>query len=274
MKKIFLISVLLAISITCFSQKGKWKKAQEINTIESYQKFLDKYPDSEFTEDAKINLIDLEYDKSIKTNTIEAYNDFLNKYPKNHHKYDVNERLSKLERKKKRVDKEQALSKQILSSGPEDRFIIPGIKANVYKSKNSLTIIQIKNDEVNEIRFLHVLPDDIETSIIFQVEKLSHGGTSTSLYQMNHSTGMSSANKSTESMTLPRLSLGVGSVHRYNTTVYLDDIGLSQSKVLKIDGSPDYPFAFLVTKDGYVHIYGSGRVTFKDGHSIYVKEKF
>lgn len=60
MKKLILISVLLTFSITCFSQEGKWKKAQKINTIESYQEFIDKYPQSEFYEDAKLKIIDLE----------------------------------------------------------------------------------------------------------------------------------------------------------------------------------------------------------------------
>ena len=80
MKKLILISVMMVYSITCFSQKGKWAKTQEINTCESYQEFLEKYPNSEFYEEAKQRLIELEFNKAIQKNTVDGYKLFLKKY--------------------------------------------------------------------------------------------------------------------------------------------------------------------------------------------------
>ena len=86
MKKLILISVMLVFSITCFSQKGKWKKAQKINTIESYQEFLINYPKTEYSEDAMSKLVELEFTKAKMINTINGYKYFLEKYGENKYK--------------------------------------------------------------------------------------------------------------------------------------------------------------------------------------------
>ena len=56
-KFITLFTCLIIFTATVFSQTGKWKKARKINTIESYENFLMKNPDSEYKSSA-IELID------------------------------------------------------------------------------------------------------------------------------------------------------------------------------------------------------------------------
>ena len=87
MKKLFFISMFLAFSLTCFAQKGKWEKAQRKNTIESYQEFLKKYPNSEFSNDAILKLMGLEYKKAENVNSIGIYSSFIDTYGKNKNSY-------------------------------------------------------------------------------------------------------------------------------------------------------------------------------------------
>ena len=70
MKNLFIITLLLTFCLTSFSQESKWLKTKKKNTIDSYQKFLKKYPDSEYSENALLKIIDLEYNIVKKDSTI------------------------------------------------------------------------------------------------------------------------------------------------------------------------------------------------------------
>jgi hypothetical protein len=79
------ISVILTFLILVLvnplsAQKGKWKKTQKINTIETYQDFIKTFPQSEFYKEARSKLFELEYTKAINTNTIESLEYYVNNY--------------------------------------------------------------------------------------------------------------------------------------------------------------------------------------------------
>jgi hypothetical protein len=97
MKTFVTIFMILSFSIGVQAQKGKWKKAQKINSIESYQTFLNTYPQSDFYVEAKNKLVDLEYNKVIKLNAIKSYQYFLEKYPENKYSNEINKKLINLE---------------------------------------------------------------------------------------------------------------------------------------------------------------------------------
>ncbi len=96
MKKLFLVSAMITFSIACFPQKGKWKKALNINTIESYQDFLVNYPKSEFSDVAINNIMELEYKKAKEINSIDGYEKFIQKYPEGKYVVRVNTTLDSL----------------------------------------------------------------------------------------------------------------------------------------------------------------------------------
>ncbi len=56
-KLITLLSCLIILSLNVFSQNGRWKKVRKINTLETYENFLEKYPDSKYR-DSAFELID------------------------------------------------------------------------------------------------------------------------------------------------------------------------------------------------------------------------
>lgn len=62
MKSKVLILFLIIIPVACFSQKRKWNKVTDENTINAYVEFITKYPKSEFVKEAEDSII-----ASIKT---------------------------------------------------------------------------------------------------------------------------------------------------------------------------------------------------------------
>lgn len=96
MKKLILITVVVFLTNACFSQTKKWEETKQINTIEAYQKFLEKYPDRKYSSQAKEKLITLEYEKAIDENTINLYTDFLKNYPKSKYENEIQIKLEKV----------------------------------------------------------------------------------------------------------------------------------------------------------------------------------
>jgi hypothetical protein len=79
LKSLFFVSLILFIA--CDSSEKSFKKAQNENTIQSYENFIIKYPDSELIEEAKLQIKELHLKFAIENETIEGYKEFINKYP-------------------------------------------------------------------------------------------------------------------------------------------------------------------------------------------------
>jgi outer membrane protein assembly factor BamD (BamD/ComL family) len=63
-----------------------YKKSVETNTVEKYEEFLQKYPDSKYQSEVKEKIIELEFSNARSKNTISAFKTFLQKYPDNKYK--------------------------------------------------------------------------------------------------------------------------------------------------------------------------------------------
>ncbi len=76
-----ILSLMLFI-VSCASVVSQYTKTREIDTIEAYEEFIKNYPDSEFVNEAKKRIEELEDFEVAKTkNTIDSYRAFINKYP-------------------------------------------------------------------------------------------------------------------------------------------------------------------------------------------------
>ena len=77
-------ALLLGIS-GCSRQQSDWEKARAANTTDSYEQFIRKYPDGEFTAQAKGRVKELDeerdWQKARDVDTQEAYQAFLKQYP-------------------------------------------------------------------------------------------------------------------------------------------------------------------------------------------------
>jgi cell division protein FtsN len=77
-------ALLLGIS-GCSRQQSDWEKTRAANTTDSYEQFIKKYPNGEFTAQAKGRVKELyeerDWQKARDTDTQEAYQAFLKQYP-------------------------------------------------------------------------------------------------------------------------------------------------------------------------------------------------
>lgn len=122
MKNLFIITLLLTFCLTSFSQESKWLKTKKKNTIDSYQKFLKKYPDSEYSENALLKIIDLEYNIVKKDSTIESFSNFILKYPESIQTTEAKEKLMQLEYIHAKDANKTLVYKEFLKKYPKSGF--------------------------------------------------------------------------------------------------------------------------------------------------------
>ncbi|MCJ7447722.1 MAG: hypothetical protein MUO72_08515 [Bacteroidales bacterium] len=83
-KKVLIISsviLLTFLSYSCNKSKSDWKSVKQINSIESYNEYILKYPKSKFIDSAKYYIEVLSWDQTLKTNTIEEYKKYITEHP-------------------------------------------------------------------------------------------------------------------------------------------------------------------------------------------------
>src|SRR6202140_2043195 len=77
-------ALLLGLS-GCSRQQSDWEKTRAANTADSYEQFIRKYPNGEFTAQAQARVKELyeerDWQKARDADTQEAYQAFLKQYP-------------------------------------------------------------------------------------------------------------------------------------------------------------------------------------------------
>lgn len=84
----FVLSVFCALVLclsACSRQQSDWQKTREVNTTDSYEQFIKKYPSGEFTAQAQARAKELyeerDWQKARDTDSVEAYQAFIKQYP-------------------------------------------------------------------------------------------------------------------------------------------------------------------------------------------------
>lgn len=92
-----LLLVVFAVLIAgCASQQSIWKKTVNNNTIKSYENYLSKYPEGDYSSQAKSSIEKLSFESAKNINTIESYNEYLLKYPIGEYVSQANSNIEKL----------------------------------------------------------------------------------------------------------------------------------------------------------------------------------
>ncbi len=98
MRPTFCLALLAILSISLsFCAGSAYRQAVQRDTIDAYQEFLDKHPDSKYSSQAKNRLEELMYEKAKSENTIAAYGNFLDQFPDSEHAEEFKELVHKLE---------------------------------------------------------------------------------------------------------------------------------------------------------------------------------
>ena len=80
----------------CTTTNVDWEEAHNINTSKSYQIFLQKHPDSEYSEQARVKLESLFYENAKEAGSISGYSSYLVKSPKGSHAGIVRARIKEI----------------------------------------------------------------------------------------------------------------------------------------------------------------------------------
>ena len=83
-RTIGVIVILAAVLSSCTTIERDWQKATQLNSLEIYNRFLRKHPQSEFANAAQTRIAELEqsdWRKTTDLNTVKDYKVFLRKYP-------------------------------------------------------------------------------------------------------------------------------------------------------------------------------------------------
>jgi tetratricopeptide (TPR) repeat protein len=97
MKKYYFFLLIMIVTLSCNNSGKEYQNAVTENTIQAYEKFLEKYPNSQFAEDARNKIISMEYAIADSINTIEEYNHFIKKYPDCEYAGEVKKRIMSME---------------------------------------------------------------------------------------------------------------------------------------------------------------------------------
>lgn len=117
---LFLFAVML-LTIGC-GEGYQHKKAKKTDTVEVYEKFIKKYPESKHLVEVKNRIMELEYEKSKKSNKIEEYENFLKKYPEGKYSSEISRILLDLRYKETKSLASKDAYKKFLIKHPNSKY--------------------------------------------------------------------------------------------------------------------------------------------------------
>jgi hypothetical protein len=90
--KIMLFIAMVLFLISCSQDKKEWKNTLSIDSIQVYEKFIDKYPGSVYVDSANYRI----WTKVKAIDSIKTYEKYLNKYPSGAYADSAKNRLNNL----------------------------------------------------------------------------------------------------------------------------------------------------------------------------------
>jgi len=82
LERMYYLTLIVLFALTaCSSSEKEYEKARAENTIEAYEEYLTKYPDTPFKSEIEESICSLNFKKACSEDTIAAYENFLELYP-------------------------------------------------------------------------------------------------------------------------------------------------------------------------------------------------
>ena len=75
-KLILYVAIIFLIN-SCSQDKKEWKNSMEKNSVQAYEEYIDKYPDSKYADSAKNRI----WKNTIAMESINAFDEYIDKYP-------------------------------------------------------------------------------------------------------------------------------------------------------------------------------------------------
>jgi len=114
--------IFLTFVVSCGGENSLNEKAKELDSIESYENFLSKYPESQYALDVRSRIQILRYNQAKKTGTTESYEKFLSKYPNSKYDAELKERILILNYEQAKKDATKEAYKEFLRNYPNSKY--------------------------------------------------------------------------------------------------------------------------------------------------------
>ncbi len=124
---ILFVTLALLIFSGCATIQSDYISAQRINSIESYEKFLSKYPNSEYEKEVRERIEQLEWQRAKSANTVASYENYLKMYPSGKFKTNAKASIEKLYWKIAKKNNTIASYKEYIKRYPQGTFISDAI---------------------------------------------------------------------------------------------------------------------------------------------------
>lgn len=116
--------ILLIIILTaCTNPEKAYDKACQVNTIESYNRFIERYSDSPLVEQAIEQIIQLEFEKAKEINSKEVFQTFVNKYPEHQLSLEALFVLENLEWESIKNSEDLSNFKEFIKNYPDSKYL-------------------------------------------------------------------------------------------------------------------------------------------------------
>ncbi len=145
---IFII-IIITILVGCTAEKDAWRDATDLDTIESYEKYLKEYPKGKYVEEAIDKIEKIEWAIADKKGSLEGYLNYLQNYPEG--KYVTNAKVSMDRVAWRDAENNNTIEsyETYLDFNPEGKYTIQAKnkldELSWIDAKNNNTIISYKN---------------------------------------------------------------------------------------------------------------------------------
>jgi hypothetical protein len=150
MKEILRLSLSIMIIFFVFgcsqTPEEAFKEAEELNSIPGYEKFLKKYSDSQYVQQAESNLENLRWKDAQTGNTIPGYEDFVTRYPNSQYVSQAQNSIEKL----KWIGKKIYFKNRITIQGSSDSWLVNMMASNIMQSKYIATYEALVEDVIGD----------------------------------------------------------------------------------------------------------------------------
>lgn len=121
-KIIYLFLLILFVVLSCSKVDQEFEKALETNTIQAYKLFIQKYPDSEYSNQAEDKMILLTWEKISEQNTIQSYQSFIKQFPSSEYCNNAEKKIISLSWEKALQENTEESYELFINQYPDSEF--------------------------------------------------------------------------------------------------------------------------------------------------------